>query len=71
MFTEISVKYLLSQDQKARLDHITELWNKAAQTNDSPEKVFAYIMQFGCSPVINTNFDTIEDYILTKIHHSA
>ena len=62
---QITVTYTLTEEQTERLEKITETWNAADKTDDTPstpEGLFAFMMELGSFHAINKKMDFFEEY---------
>ena len=61
---QITVTYILTEEQAERLEQITETWNSAStdSTPTTPEELFKFMMELGSLHTINKKMDFFEEY---------
>ena len=61
---QITVTYILTEEQAERLEQITETWNstRTGSTPTTPEELFKFMMGLGSRHTINEKMDFFEEY---------
>ena len=61
---QITVTYILTEEQAERMKKLTEAWNASDKTayKSTPEGLFAFMMELGSTYDINKKLDFFEEY---------